>query len=350
MAGVGTILICYPKAPFVQGGTEALVQSLSRQLLRRGYAVDTISLPLCWQPTTEIVRNCMAWRLLDLTRFEGRRVDLAICTKFPSYLVRHPNKVVYLFHQFRQAYDLHGTEYGCFSDSPEDSRIRETIIGLDNRFLPEAKRIFAISGNVSARLKQHNDLDSTVLYPPPPNLGRLFFGECGDYVLSVGRLNRSKRVDLLIRALAHTQDRVRCVVAGAGEERSALESVAKKLHVQDRVQFTGHVTEADLVELYANCLAVFYAPHDEDYGFVAVESFLSKKPVLTTVDAGGVLEFVEDGVTGCVTSPDAAALAGRIDDLFLNRALCRSLGLAGFERVRSITWDNVVRGLVNHAG
>ena len=53
-----------------------------------------------------------------------------------------------------------------------------------------------------------------------------------------------------------------------------------------------------LIELYANALAVVYAPIDEDYGYVTLQAFLAGKPVITSSDSGGVLEWVEDGVTG----------------------------------------------------
>lgn len=286
MSEVRTILICTAQVPFVRGGTEVLVDSLQHELRARGYEVDRVALPFRWNPTKEILRNCMAWRLLDLTAFEGRKVDLVICTKFPSYLVKHPNKVVYLFHQFRQAYDLHGTEYGCFHDHPEDHKLRETIVGMDNRFLPRAKRIFAISGNVSRRLKHYNNLASEVLYPPPRQRARFRKGDFGDYVLYVGRLNRSKRADLLVRAFAHVRHGTRCVIAGEGEEEDALRRLAKRLNVQDRIRFAGYVTDEELFDLYANCLTVFYAPHDEDYGFTTIEAFLSGKPVITAVDSG----------------------------------------------------------------
>ena len=55
--------------------------------------------------------------MLDLEEADGRPIDLVVGTKFPSYLVRHPNKRVWLVHQFRQAYDLDRTELGQFGES-----------------------------------------------------------------------------------------------------------------------------------------------------------------------------------------------------------------------------------------
>jgi glycosyltransferase involved in cell wall biosynthesis len=109
------------------------------------------------------------------------------------------------------------------------------------------------------------------------------------------------------------------------------------------VDFLGFLPTADLLELYAGCRGALYTPEDEDYGYVTVESFLSRKPVITTSDAGGPLEFVEDGVNGYVARPEPRALAERIDRLFsLPEARLREMGEAGRERVASISWDTVV--------
>ena len=56
--------------------------------------------------------------------------------------------------------------------------------------------------------------------------------------------------------------------------------------------------------LYATCRGVLYVPFDEDFGYVTVEAFLSRKPVVTASDSGGPLEFVEDGASGFVAAPE----------------------------------------------
>ena len=65
------------------------------------------------------------------TESNGTPVDLVIPTKFPSFLVRHPAKVAWLFHQHREAYDLWGTEYCSFGDTPEDRQVRDAIQTMD---------------------------------------------------------------------------------------------------------------------------------------------------------------------------------------------------------------------------
>ena len=65
-----------------------------------------MSLPFHGHPPSEVARQALAWRLLELRHVTGESVDLVIPTKFPSYLVRHHRKVAWVFHQYREAYDL----------------------------------------------------------------------------------------------------------------------------------------------------------------------------------------------------------------------------------------------------
>ena len=87
-----------------------------------------------------------------------RRIDLVVATKFPSYLVRHPDKRVWLVHQFRQAYELDGTELGQFGESPEDRALRRKVQELDRLALGEATRLFSTSRNVADRLERSTGL------------------------------------------------------------------------------------------------------------------------------------------------------------------------------------------------
>ena len=340
------ILICDAQVPFVRGGAEILVESLRDELLARGHEVDVATVPYVWSRRLDLLRCALAWRLLDLREVENRRVDLLIATRFPSYLVKHPNKVVWLVHQLRQVYDLYGTDYSDFSSQPRDRRVAEMIRAMDRRTLLEARAVFTISRNTADRLDRFNGLRAEVLYPPPKLAPALRSGEFGDYVLAVGRLNRIKRFDLLVRALRHVETGVRCRIAGTGPELEPLRELAQRLGVEARLELLGGIEDRELLDLYAGCLAVFYAPYDEDYGLVTVEAFKAGKPVVTTGDSGGVLEFVRDGANGFVCPPDSPrAIAARLDALWRDRRAAARLGEAGRRAVADIGWDEVVRRL-----
>jgi glycosyltransferase involved in cell wall biosynthesis len=341
-----TVLVCEAQVPFVHGGAELHVRGLVTELNRRGYRAEKVSVPFKWYPKDELLAQAAAWRLIDLSESNGARIDTVIATKFPTYFVRHPRKVTWLFHQYRAIYDLFDTPYSEFSHSEPDVRLRSRMIELDNRVLSESARLFSNARNTASRLARYNGLAAEPLYHPPPLAGKLTSGAAGDYVLSVGRLEGNKRVDLIVRALAYCDRRVRLVVIGEGPLREQLERTAAEAGVADRVAFTGAVSEQQLIDAYAGALAVVFPPFDEDYGYVTLEAFLAHKAVITTTDAGGPLEFVEDGVNGIVCDPEPQALGAAIGRLAADPGTATALGRAGYERAASITWDGVVDRLM----
>ena len=125
-------------------------------------------------------------------------------------------------------------------------------------------------------------------------------------MLSVGRLDPLKRLDLLLEAAA-LEPRLTVVVAGEGPDRERLARLSSELGLGDRVRFDGRVGEERLAELYATCRAVYYAPVDEDFGMVPLEAFRACKPVVTATDSGGPLDFVVAGETGWVVEPEPGA-------------------------------------------
>ncbi|MBA3944269.1 MAG: glycosyltransferase family 4 protein [Herpetosiphonaceae bacterium] len=339
------ILICTTQVPFVRGGTETLTEGLCTALRTAGHAAEVVALPFQWSPRANILRGALAWRLLDLEAVDGVPIDMVIATKFPSYAVRHPRKVVWLVHQHRQAYDWYGTALSDWGAQADDQAARARLMRLDRRTLGEAQGLYAISRNVANRLRQYNGLQATTLYPPSHLAPLLHTGPYGDYLLSAARLDRAKRIDLLLYALAQADSSLHVIISGDGPERRQLEALAQQLGLRERVHFAGYVNDQELVELYAGCRGVFYAPVDEDYGLATVEAFAAAKPVLTTTDAGGVLEFVVDGVSGLVVAPAARVLANSIASLTAERAT--ALGHNNPQRVATLSWERVLAALLN---
>ena len=344
-----TIVVCEAQVPFVHGGAEVHVRELLRELHARGYDAELVSVPFKWYPKEEILPHAAAWRLLDLGESNGRPIDRVIATKFPTYFARHPNKVAWLIHQYRAAYELCGTEYSDFGHNERDLGLRDTLIRLDTEMLGECRHIYANAQNTANRVTKYNGLAAEALYHPPKLAGRLAAAKptYGDFVLSVGRIESVKRVDLLVSAMARVDKPIRMVVAGEGTQRANVERVAADAGVADRISFLGAVDDERLLELYRDALAVLYPPFDEDFGYVTLEAFLSRKPVITATDSGGPNEFVVDGVNGFVREPAPEAFADAINTLARDPRRAASLGDAGYERARLITWDGVIEKLLS---
>ena len=346
---VRRVLILEAQTPFVHGGAEILVRQLAGALRERGYEADIVSIPFRDEPHDEVMAHAAAWRLVDVSQSLGRPVDLAIATKFPTYFVRHPAKVAWLVHQHRAAYELCGTPFSNFDHTEQDVGLRKRLLELDTQMLGECIRLFTIARTVAARLEKFNGLAAQPLYHPPKLASALKPGPYGDYMLTVARLEHVKRVDLAIEAFQHVDPPLRLIVAGEGSARERLEERIDQLGLRQRVTLLGRVSDDQIVGLYAGARGVLFAPYDEDYGYVTLEAFLARKPVVTASDSGGTLEFVIDGTNGFVTPPSADAIAAAVNKLVGDARLAASLGDSGYERARTVTWDGVVEALVGAA-
>ena len=240
---MANVLVCTAQVPFASGGAERHAAGLVRELKARGHRADLVQLPFKWYPREEILLSAMSWRLVDVTEADGTKVDLVVPMKFPSYLVRHPNKVVWLIHQFRQAYDRFGTEQSDFTASPEDTRWRELIAEADATGLGEARKVFTNARNTADRLMRFNGIEAEALYHPPPLAGRYRDDGPGRYALVVGRLDPWKRMDLAIEGAAAAGFPL--VIAGSGPDEERLRKAAARTGAD--VDFRGAVSDEELL-------------------------------------------------------------------------------------------------------
>jgi len=345
------ILICTTQVPFTSGGAETHVAGLKSALSAAGYRAEVVALPFKWYPPSEIMRHTLAWRMLDLSEANGKPIDLVIGMKFPAYTVAHPNKVLWIIHQHRAAYNLCGTPFDDLSTYPDGARVRAFVHHCDGQFIPEAKKVFANSKTVAERLRRYNRIESEPLYHPPPHAERLRPGEMGDYIFYPSRLEPQKRQELLIEAMRYVRTRIRCVFAGSAPDEARYRRLAEQYGIADHIHFRGFVEETELINLYAGALAVCYLPFDEDYGYVTLEGMLAAKPVIVAGDGGGATEFIEDGREGFLVEPEPQAIASRLDALYTDRALARLMGARGREKLLAInlSWENVVERLISGA-
>lgn len=290
----------------------------------------------------------LATWLTDVTSSEGRPIDQVISLRYPSYAIRHRRHVCWLNHTMREYYDLWDTFSATLSGKGRiKERVRKTFIHAADRYLlTRLSRLFVQSRTVQQRMATWQAVNSTVLYPPAPQRDYRCDGY-GPAFLFVSRLTRLKRADLLIRALATPPaNAIRVVIAGDGDERPALERLASDLGVIDRVTFTGRLTDDQLLGQLATCRAVCFPPFQEDFGFVTVEAFASRKAVVTCRDSGGPAELVRDGVNGFVCDPTPDALGRAMRRLTDDPALAERMGTAAFEAGARLTWPETVRQLV----
>ena len=169
----------------------------------------------------------------------------------------------------------------------------------------------------------------------------------GDTLLvSVGRVSREKRLDVLLDAFALLRREtrgVRLVIAGDGPARSDLE-----ISAPEGVRFIGELHGDALAELYA-CADAFCFPSTTDtYGQVLLEAAASGLPAVAA-RAGGSTELVDDRRTGLLVRPGdasafAAALGTLVDEPAYRRALGRTARRAALERTHERALAELVGG------
>jgi glycosyltransferase involved in cell wall biosynthesis len=259
--------------------------------------------------------------------------------------VRHPRKVVWLFHQHRGAYELADEAFSDIGMDDASFEVQRRLAEWDSRALGEAAKVFTTSQTVADRLSRFNGLTGEPLYHPPPLADQLHLGPTGDYLFCATRLEHNKRPEKVLQAALGSTHGIRAVVAGRGTLAGELEDLART-GSSNQVELVGFVDDETVVDLYANALGVVYAPLDEDYGYATLQAFLAGKPVITATDSGGVLEFVEDGVTGYVTDGSPGQLAAAADRLAADPENAAALGAEGRRRVEAWDWPAVVERLV----
>jgi glycosyltransferase involved in cell wall biosynthesis len=332
--------------PLVCGGAELLADGLIDALHRHGHSIHKVVSSFEWN-VTAIHRSIDLWSAQDFSAFHGALLDRLIFLKFPCYLSKHPNSVVWLLHQHRAAYELYNTPWGLDGNDLSQRSLAERIRSADDDVLSNLN-VFAISARVSTRLEASQGIRSTVLYPPPQTPEQFYCAPAQPFILVPSRLEKIKRQDLLIHALVLCRTKALAVIVGEGGQRESLEYLATKCGVRERIRLVGSVSRSHLVHLYANCAAVFFGPIDEDLGYVTLEAMLAAKPVITCTDSGGPLEFVRHGETGWVTAPEPAAVAAAIDEAFINSEKAACMGRAGRAAYDALdlSWDKVVQSLV----
>lgn len=160
-------------------------------------------------------------------------------------------------------------------------------------------------------------------------------------VIGVGRLEHNKGFDLLMRAMALTDDS-HLVLVGDGRQRQQLEALSVSLGISERVTFLGARSVEETRRAIADAEVLVMPSRKESFGIVALEAWSAGTPLVATSTCGPA-DFVTDGQDGLLVDPhDTAALAGTIEGLLEDNELRRRLAAAGSVRVQEYTWDSVV--------
>lgn len=372
--------------PAAVGGAERLVEGIIHQLNSTSdHSAELVTFPVVEDNLIDLMEAYQRFSDLDLSEF-----DLVISSKYPAWMVNHPNHVVYMMHPLRGLYDTYHLfglpkELGLLPQPLRDLEKElhgnpsypDAIFAHFNKAVEQLGRdhpAFAFPGPLAWQLV--HALDAIALHPrrmfrhlaisatvagrpdyfprgvnvevviPPSHLASLEPRRFEGF-FTASRLDAPKRLDLLIDAMEYVPPSLTLTIAGNGPERERLMARAGG---NPAIVFAGHISDEQLLEAYANALAVPFIPLDEDLGLVTLEAQMSSKPVITCNDSGGSMELVQDGVTGLVVDPDPVALGKAMTRLFENPELARRMGKAAKQSAQRFTWESVTKTLLEDSG
>ncbi len=224
---------------------------------------------------------------------------------------------------------------------------RKREIALNRRF---ARMVVATDYMRQELLRNGFDARRIEIHSPVPrsaeNSRTASFSD-RNLIIYSGQIIRGKGVDVLLESLARVRAPFECLIFGDGNHRAYCEDLARKLGLNDRVQFKGYVAPAQLETFYQNAsLAVVSSVWPEPFGAVGLEAMRHGLPVVA-FDAGGINEWLVNGENGfLVPWMDRGQFAARIDQLLVDKPLARKLGERGRQLLRDkFNFDQYISGL-----
>jgi D-inositol-3-phosphate glycosyltransferase len=378
------------------GGMNVYVRDLSRELGRRGIAVDcftrsqnpdTPRISTKLGPNGRVIhvpagpeapydKNQIVDHLpefvggvRDLARREGLHYDVIHSHYWLSGLAARELRrawgapIVQMFHTL-------GHMKNSVASSPQEWESERRIegeaevMGFADRLvaatpLERAQMVWLYGADAAKISVVPGGVDLNLFHPIPQDEAKQVLGlpleRC--VILFVGRIEPLKGIDTLLRAIALIAPEMPCwqdelaviIIGGApgagieevNSELARLERMRAELGIEELVTFQGAKDQDTLVYYYSAAQMVVMPSHYESFGMVALEAMACGTPVVAS-KVGGLAYNVRDGQTGfLVPERDAEALAARIRQLLKDHDLRKRLGEQAAHWARRYGWPAI---------
>jgi glycosyltransferase involved in cell wall biosynthesis len=149
----------------------------------------------------------------------------------------------------------------------------------------------------------------------------------GNTILFIGRLERAKGVQYLIKSMKWWPGSLRLIIIGSGKYEHKLKQLSRKMKIDSRIDFLGALPNTEVAQYYAHCLCVAVPSiWGEPFGIIGLEAMCHSKPVIA-FNVGGIPEWLVDGKTGfLVERKNIRELADKINLLFKDKNHAAFLG------------------------
>jgi len=369
--------------PFGVGGAEKLWWGMLEYINKHTmHQCELIKIPVIENTFWGLIDSYYSFYNLDLSHF-----DMVITGKYPAWMLKHDNHHIYMLHCLRGFYDcyhflglddslktenkkiiniLHKLDntnttieeifkllFELKNDNSIDKDIfefpgvfiKQLVHFFDKRSMKKVKRFSAISQTVASR-KEYFPVDCNVNVVYPPSVLTDFNNVASNYFLTVSRLDGAKRIEMIVEAYMNSDTNIPLKIAGTGPLFDTIKELIKD---DPYIELLGFVNDDELMKYYADAYAVIFIPYDEDYGLITIEAMMCEKAVLTFTDTGGVVEFVENNITGLVSEPNVHGLTKNIEYISQHPKLCKKMGKEAKKRVNKITWENTINALLSQS-
>lgn len=215
---------------------------------------------------------------------------------------------------------------------------------LDYLAVQKITKILGVSSEVQRRIKLYYNRDS-IIYPAGVNPEKFKTGRYDNYILSVCRLVSAKRPEIIVKSMGFVKNKnIKLIMVGSGDMEEKIRELAKNY---SNVEIKGFVSDNELKELYANCLATAYVPINEDLGYAPQEAGVSGKATIGA-NEGGLKETIIDGKTGFLLNEVTPENIGEKIDFFANnKKTAEEMGMNASKHTRKFHLENTFKILDN---
>lgn len=220
--------------------------------------------------------------------------------------------------------------------------------------LPNVKKIITVSTGIEKKLNSNYGLKNTKTIYNPLNLEYTEKELLAlkpfefDYILAIGRLNRQKGFDILIKSFAKSdlKNMVKLVILGEGKERKNLEKLIVKLDLKSQVILFGKVDNPFIYIKYAKFFIL--SSRYEGFANVLLEALACRTPVIATSCETGPSEIIESKENGLlVPVEDEEALKLAMEKLFYDRELYIKLRSNARKSIERFDIENIIKDWLN---
>lgn len=327
------LMLSWEYPPRIVGGLGRVVHDLSHRLIKDGHDVTVVTYRDGNVPYFENDSGVKVYRVDNFMIQPNNFIDWIMQLNFNmvaktgeiissegnfdiihahDWLVAYAAKTLKTSYNIPLVSTIHATEAGRNGGIREEQQkyINDTewmltyesseVIVNSNYMKSELQRLFGlpfekinvVPNGVSPSNFVYNDVDY--------DFRRQFAMDNEKIILFMGRLVYEKGVQHLIGAmpkiLNHYHD-AKLIIAGKGGMLGELQNEVHSLGLDNKVYFTGHLTQKQVQKMYKCADVAVFPSTYEPFGIVAIEAMLSGVPTVVT-DIGGLNEIVEHGVTG----------------------------------------------------